>query len=57
LQVTPERDLAVYQQDQERQLGSYGWVDEKLGIAHVPVERAMDMLLERGVPARVEGSP
>lgn len=57
LQVTPERDLQAYRQEQERQLASYGWVDEKLGIAHVPVERAIEMLLERGAPAPAGGKP
>jgi hypothetical protein len=27
-------------------LGSYGWVDESKGIVRIPVEQAMDLLLE-----------
>ena len=27
-------------------LGSYGWVDKEKGIVRIPVERAMDLLLE-----------
>src|SRR5271165_777089 len=36
--------------DQEKQLNSYGWVDEKAGVAHIPIERAMELIVERGLP-------
>jgi hypothetical protein len=32
---------------QENQLNSYGWVDEKAGVAHIPITRAMDLMVER----------
>ncbi len=32
-------------------LGSYGWVDRGAGVAHIPIERAME-LVEKGVRAR-----
>jgi hypothetical protein len=35
-------------------LGSYGWVDRREGIAHIPIERAME-LVEKGVRARPGG--
>jgi hypothetical protein len=38
------------QQDDE--LYSYGWVDEKAGVLHIPIERAMDLLAQRGLPVR-----
>jgi hypothetical protein len=31
-------------------LYSYGWVDEKAGIARIPIDRAMDLLVQRGLP-------
>ncbi len=34
-------------------LSSYGWVDEQAGVVRIPVERAMDVALERGLlPSR-----
>jgi hypothetical protein len=36
--------------NQEKQLNSYGWVDENAGVAHIPIERAMDLLVERKLP-------
>ncbi|MGB9233955.1 MAG: hypothetical protein WCC04_06045 [Terriglobales bacterium] len=40
---------------QEDQLNSYGWVDEQAGVAHIPIERAMDLIVERGLPVRPQG--
>ena len=37
---------------QEDQLNSYGWMDEQGGVAHIPIERAMDLVVERGLPVR-----
>jgi hypothetical protein len=31
--------------DQEDQLNSYGWVDQKAGIAHIPIERAIELTI------------
>jgi hypothetical protein len=41
------RDFLMNQEDQ---LNSYGWVDEKAGVARIPIDRAMDLLVQRGVP-------
>jgi hypothetical protein len=32
-------------------LGSYGWVDRRTGVAHIPIEEAMDLVV-KGVRAR-----
>ncbi len=32
-------------------LESYGWVNERAGRAHIPIERAMELLLEHGLDA------
>ncbi|MFZ0796826.1 MAG: hypothetical protein WCA13_18715 [Terriglobales bacterium] len=41
------RDFLMNQEDQ---LNSYGWVDEKAGVAHIPIERAMELIVQRGLP-------
>ena len=41
------------QQDDE--LYSYGWVDEKAGVVRIPIEHAMDLLAQRGLPVRSQG--
>ncbi|HVO59885.1 MAG TPA: hypothetical protein VMT53_03060 [Terriglobales bacterium] len=35
---------------EENTLNTYGWVDQKAGIAHIPIERAMQLLAQRGLP-------
>jgi hypothetical protein len=52
LQVSPELDLQTYRDEQAHATGTYGWIDEEAGIVHLPVERAMDLLLEKGLPSR-----
>jgi len=42
--------------EEEKRLYSYGWVDEKAGTVHIPIERAMDLLVQRGLPVRPQGA-
>lgn len=35
---------------EENILNTYGWVDQTAGIAHIPIDRAMQMLAQRGLP-------
>src|SRR5271156_2604612 len=41
------RDFLMNQEDQ---LNSYGWVDERAGVARIPIERAMALIVERKLP-------
>lgn len=36
----------------DQRLHSYGWVDQQAGVVHIPIERAMELLAERGLPVR-----
>ena len=33
-------------------LHSYGWIDEKKGVVRIPIERAMELTAQRGLPVR-----
>ena len=35
-------------------LGTYGWVDEKAGVARLPIAEAKKLIVTRGLPARAE---
>src|SRR5262245_11835263 len=37
---------------EQQVLQSYGWVDEKTAVAHIPIDEAKKKLLERGIPVR-----
>lgn len=41
---------------EERTLRSYGWADEKAGTVRIPIERAMDLIVQRGLPVRPQGA-
>jgi hypothetical protein len=44
LEVDPKNRLIALRERAERRLTSYGWVDRKAGIVHIPIERAMDLV-------------
>ncbi len=52
LQTTPWLDLKEFRAGEDAYLNSYGWVDQKGGVAHLPIEKAKALLLQRGLPAR-----
>ncbi len=52
LQTTAPFDLGRYHDSQNEILGSYGWVDPQAGFVRIPIERAMKLVLERGLPIR-----
>jgi hypothetical protein len=39
---------------EEQVLHSYGWVDPKAGVVHIPIERAMQIIAQQGLPTRGE---
>ena len=39
---------------EESQLSGYGWVNEKAGVARMPIAEAKKLLAERGLPARAD---
>jgi hypothetical protein len=42
--------------EEEKTLYSYGWVDEKAGTVRIPIDRAMDLIVERGLPVFHQGA-
>ncbi len=52
LQNYPFYDLRAFRSEENRVLEHYGWVDKNAGVVRIPVERAMDVLAEQGLPYR-----
>lgn len=50
LLVEPGSDFRPLHSAQEGELNSYGWVDRKARKVRIPIERAMQLLVERGLP-------
>jgi hypothetical protein len=52
LQAQPREDLKTLRAEEQRRLDSYGWVDAARGEVHIPIDRAMELLLQQGLPVR-----
>ena len=52
LQITAPEDLKHYHSEQDAILKSYGWVDRDAGTVRIPIDRAMEILLQKGYPVR-----
>jgi hypothetical protein len=40
---------------QDRTLASYDWVDKDKGVVRIPIDKAMELLAQRGLPVLPEG--
>lgn len=52
LQLAPAVDLQAFRAREDAELNSYGWVDQTAGVVRIPIERAIDLIVKRGLPAR-----
>ena len=55
LQNQPFKDVYSLRHAETEKLTTYGWVDQDGGIARIPIDRAMEVMLQRGFPARADG--
>jgi len=51
LQPRPEEELARYRAQVSERLSTWGWVDREKNVAHVPIERAIEMVAEQAAEA------
>ncbi|MGO9258738.1 MAG: hypothetical protein ACLQU1_20820 [Bryobacteraceae bacterium] len=52
LESTPVPDLKAMRDAEDKILNSYGWVDQPKGVVRIPIAQAIDLLAQRGLPAR-----
>jgi hypothetical protein len=50
LEIKGAIDLANLRAAEKANLDSYGWIDRNSGTVRIPIDRAMQLLLERGLP-------
>jgi hypothetical protein len=43
-------EINEFRLKEEQTLNSYGWADEKAGVARIPIDRAMQLVAQRGLP-------
>ncbi len=55
LQKQSFKDVYLLRQSEAATLGTYGWVDKDAGVTHIPIDRAIEVMLQKGFPARAAG--
>jgi hypothetical protein len=50
LETDEATEIFGFREEEEERLNTYGWVDQKAGIVHIPIERAMQLIAQRGLP-------
>lgn len=53
LQQFPQNELYQFRQGEESLLEGYGWMNKDAGVVHIPIEDAMRLTVERGLPSRL----
>ncbi|MCC6486551.1 MAG: hypothetical protein IT364_03560 [Candidatus Hydrogenedentes bacterium] len=54
LQANPPLDLDAYNAAMAKKVNSYGWVDQAAGVAHIPVDVALEIVAKKGLPSGIE---
>jgi hypothetical protein len=57
LQSAPIQDLREMRAAEDSILGGYGWVDQQHGVVRIPIDRAIDLLAQRGLASRPQAGP
>ena len=52
LQTNPRQDMLDLRAAEDQTLTTYGWVDKNAGVVRIPIEQAMKLTIERGLPER-----
>lgn len=50
LESNERLEINDFRLKEEQDLNSYGWVDEKSGVVRIPIDRAMQLVAQRGLP-------
>jgi hypothetical protein len=56
LEIDERNQLDGIRMEEAQTLASYDWIDQKSGAVHIPIERAMDLIAQRGLPIRSQGT-
>jgi hypothetical protein len=54
LQRFPANEAYDFRQRESAELNSYGYIDRNAGTVHIPIDEAMRLVVERGLPSRAQ---
>ncbi len=52
LETDETTEINNFRMQEAQTLNSYGWVDQQAGVARIPIDRAMALVAQRGLPTR-----
>ena len=52
LQTNPRQDMRDLRESEDERLTTFGWVDRNAGVVRIPIDEAMKLTLQRGLPSR-----
>jgi len=55
LEINERDQLDKIRLEEEDTLATYGWIDQSAGKVRIPIDRAMDLIAQRGLPVRQQG--
>jgi hypothetical protein len=50
----PAIEIQQLHTQEDQTLSTYGWIDKSKGIVRIPLDRAIELQLQRGLPTRKE---
>jgi hypothetical protein len=56
LEDNERQQFSTLVEKQDEILASYDWIDQKKGVVRIPIDKAMDLLAQRGMPVREPGT-
>jgi hypothetical protein len=57
LQTNPREDMRALREREDGILNSYGWIDKTAGVVRIPIDEAIRLTVQRGLPVRQEKEP
>jgi hypothetical protein len=57
LETSERTELNGFREEEEKILYSYGYADKSTGAVRIPIDRAMELIAQRGLPTRPQSLP
>jgi len=54
LEIDERNQLDKIRKDEEKTLATYDYIDKNAGTVRIPIDRAMDLIAQRGLPVRAQ---
>jgi hypothetical protein len=56
LEKSERSELREFIENEDRKLATYNWIDKDKGVVRIPIDHAIELIVQRGLPVRPQGS-